>query len=112
MEMIQLNVTGNLELAEIQYFFQLIINSKMQTLALVSVYSPVDRDLLKESYNTLWTCTYQGDQALKVIDVTMITAVIALLPLPGGQDGTLFLCEKPGLDVAHIGGQDEILTDK
>ena len=35
-----------------------------------------------------------------------------LPPLPGGQDGTLFLCEKPGLDVAHIEGQDEILTDE
>lgn len=44
-----------------------------------------------------------------VIEVKNIVAVIAILPLPS-HDGLWFLGEKPGLDVAQVGGQDEELT--
>jgi hypothetical protein len=108
----QLDIAGQQEFAEVQYYFQMVVNDKEKALALVSIYSPLDRDILKESYNTLWVCTYCGDQALKVVDVKSIMAVISLPPLPGGPDGTFFLTEKPGLDVAHMGGRDEVLTDE
>jgi hypothetical protein len=108
----QLDIAGKQEFAEVQYYFQMVVNDEEKALALVSIYSPPDRDILKESYNTLWVCTYRGDQALKVVDVKSIMAVISLPPLPGGLDGTFFLTEKPGLDVAHMGGRDEVLTDE
>jgi len=33
-------------------------------------------------------------------------------PLLGHSDGTVFVVEKPGLDVAHMGGRDEVLADE
>lgn len=108
----QLSIAGRQEFAEVQYYFQMIINNEVRSLALVSVYSPPDRDILSESYNTLWACRYQGDEGLKAVDVKSITAVISMPPLPGGPDGTFFVLEKPGLDVAHMGGQDEVLTEE
>jgi len=89
-----------------------IVKSEERTLALVSLYSLPDQNILTESHNTLWICTYQGNQALKVVDVKTITAVVLLPCLPGALEGTHFLVEKPGLDVAHMGGQDEALTEE
>jgi len=81
-------------------------------LTLISVYSPIHPDIFKESHNTLWICTYQGDQALRVVDVKAITSIVTMPHLPGHSDSTVFIVEKPGLDVAHLGGQDEILADE
>jgi hypothetical protein len=78
----------------------------------VSVHTPPDQDIWVESNSTLWLCSYQGDQALEVVDVKMITAVISLAPLPRGPEGVLFLVEKPGLDIAHMGSRDEIVTEE
>jgi hypothetical protein len=108
----QLSIAGRQEFAEVQYYFQMIINNEVRSLALVSIYSPPDWDILSESYNTLWACMYQGDEGLKVVDVKSITAFILMPPLPGGPDGTFFVLEKPGLDVMHMGGQDEVLTEE
>ena len=112
MENTQLSIVGRQEFAEVQYYFQMIINNEVRSLALESVYSPPDQDILSESYNTLWACTYQGDKGLKVVDVKSITAVILILPLPGGPDGTFFVLEKPGLDVTHMGGLDKVLMEE
>lgn len=90
----------------------MVVKSERRTLALVSLYSPPDQDILAESHNTLWICRYQGDQALKVVDIKTITAVVSLPCLPGAPEGTHFLVEKPGLDVAHMGGQDEVLAEE
>ena len=90
----------------------MVIGNTHRILALVSVYSSPNLDVLKESHNTLWICTYQGDQALKVVEVKTITSVVSLPPLPGHPEGTFFVVEKPGLDVAHMGGQDEVLADE
>ncbi|KAG2362743.1 hypothetical protein BDR07DRAFT_1191202, partial [Suillus spraguei] len=51
-----------------------------KTLALVSLYSMPDYDLLRESYNTLYSCTHQGNEALVVVEVFTIQAVIAMVP--------------------------------
>lgn len=82
------------------------------TLALVSKYSPPDSELLQESFNTLWAFKKQEEEGLTIIDVKQIIAVVCVAPLPRGPEGMWFLCEKPGLDVAHIGGQDEELTEE
>jgi hypothetical protein len=80
------------------------------TIALISLYSTPDAALLQASHHTLWSCAYQGDAALRAVDVKAIVGVAAMVPLPG-VEGRYFVVEKPGLDVAHMGGDDEILTD-
>jgi hypothetical protein len=110
---LQLNIPGQLEkLAEVQYFFQVVINGEEKTVALVSLYTSPDQEVWNKSNQTLWVCYRQGDRALKVIDVKTITAVVSMVPLPSGPEGAFFLVEKPGLDVAHMGGQDETMTEE
>jgi hypothetical protein len=81
------------------------------TLACVSCYSQPHADLLQVSRNTLWSCTHQ--EAVKVVDVKSITAVVAMVPHEPFAVGEqhFFLVEKPGLDTAIIGGNDEELMD-
>lgn len=93
------------------------IGSNEKTLALVSIYSPPNQALLDASFNTLWSCTYQGDAGLKVVDVKTISSVVAMIPhnahnFPGDIVGHFFVVEKPGLDVAHMGGNDEEITEE
>jgi hypothetical protein len=80
--------------------------------ALVSLFSKPDPALLRLSVNTLWSCEYQGDSALKFVDVKCIQAVIAMVPHAPVIDGReacerFFLVEKPGLDVAVMAGAEE-----
>jgi hypothetical protein len=44
-----------------------------------------------------------------VINVKHITSVVSMIPrtIPGSQGSRLFLCEKPGLHVACMGGNME-----
>lgn len=83
----------------------------------MSVYSPPDKELLEASHFTLWSCIYQGDMALKVVDAKTIVGVVAMVPHSsenyiGDTTGRFFVVEKPGLDVAHMGGNDEIMTEE
>lgn len=47
--------------------------------------------------NTLLACIYQGNHALRVIDVTEIVAVVAMIPLPI----TSAECEQPNADALY-----------
>lgn len=57
--------------------------------------------------------SYSGDQAIAVIDVRMIEAVIAMVPhFPyGNHIQKYFVVEKPGLAVACLGGVTEDVSD-
>jgi len=92
----------------------MIVKKETRTLALVSKYSSPDAELLEESFGTLWAFKKQilGEEVLAVIDVKDIVSVICVTPLPGRTDGMHFLCEKPGLDVAQMGGVNEELTEE
>lgn len=103
-----------IEIAEVRFYFRLTVKVENQmqelTLACVSCYSHPHEGLLQASQGTLWSCTHLG--AVKVVDVKSITAVIAMVPhepFPGEK--CFFLVEKPGLDVATIGGKDEEMMD-
>ncbi len=81
-------------------------------LALVSLFSKPDKSLLSISVNTLWSCEYQGDDALQFIDIKTIQAVVAMIPHRVEISGfplseRLFLVEKPGLDVAMMACVEE-----
>ncbi|KIY48972.1 hypothetical protein FISHEDRAFT_21250, partial [Fistulina hepatica ATCC 64428] len=51
-------------------------------LAMVSVYSPPDQELWKLSHETLWCCEYRGQEALKVVPVSLIQSVVGMVPFP------------------------------
>jgi hypothetical protein len=70
-------------------------NETIKTLALISLYSTPDYELLCESYNTLYLCTHQGNEALMVVEVFAIQAVIAMVPhkLPNHPELCFFLVE-------------------
>ena len=88
--------------------FQISIGNIKRTFALISKYSPPDRFLSDKSYETVLACSYHGDTALALIEVEAIKAVVAMIPYQFRRDETLFfVVEKPGLDVATMGGEEQ-----
>jgi len=85
---------------------------KLDAYALISLYGPLDADMLEDSYHTLWACTYNGDDSLEVIPVSEIISVISMQPLPpkvGDPENLWFVVEKLGLDDIEVTGYvDEI----
>lgn len=67
--------------------------------------------LLKASHHTLWSCSYQGNVSLKVVSTKVIVGVVAMILLSGVRD-KYFVVEKPGLDIAHMRGDDETIVDE
>ena len=97
--------------AEVQYYFCLQLEDNMEvTLAMVSCFYSPNKTLLDISYNTLRSCTYLDQGSLMVIDVKYISLVIVMVPhQPFGEDSVqwYFVVEKPGLEVACLGGAEE-----
>jgi hypothetical protein len=98
----------------VYFFIHLTHEGHDLALALVSLYSAPHPKLLEVSHNMLWSCEYQGDSSLKFINVKSIQSVVAMIPhmpmIEGQQAGEhFFLVEKPGFDVAVIGGMDEAM---
>ena len=88
---------------------------------MVARYSPPHAELLRLSYGTIWSCCLQGDEGLVLVDVRSIESVVAMVPHPapivprGDQidvQGRVCVVEKPGLEVAHLGGVEEIIRDE
>jgi hypothetical protein len=99
----------------VYYYFRSLIGETETTLALVSLYSPPDKNLFEHSFHTLLSCTHAGDASLQVIDVKSILSVVAMvphLPFPGDTSERYFVVEKPGLDVASLGGVVEDVPDE
>ncbi|KAG2109538.1 hypothetical protein DEU56DRAFT_749953 [Suillus clintonianus] len=112
---VKLKIDGTTCYGEVQYFTQLAIRNdgpqaawRFRTVALVSLYSAPDKQLLELSHQTVWSCTNQGEVGLRVVDVTDIQAVVAVIPhrptLPSGvTEDRVFVVEKTGLDVSYTG---------
>jgi len=99
-------------MAEVRFFIHISRDEGDMCLALVSLFSKPDEYLLDISANTLWSCEYRNDGALKFIDVKTIQSVVAMIPhrpeIPGlPLSERFFLVEKPGLDVAIMAGIEE-----
>ncbi|KAK7037053.1 hypothetical protein R3P38DRAFT_2517049 [Favolaschia claudopus] len=56
------------------FSFKLQSTARLKTLALISVYSPPNPDLLAKSFHTVAECDYFGDDNLQVIQVPQIRA--------------------------------------
>lgn len=99
----QIHVNAETAFAEVRFYFLLEdAHEKLIPYALVSMYGPPDRDIVEDSYHTLFACPYQGDSALQVICVSSIVSVISMQPfprLPGDAEDLWFVVEKSGLDV-------------
>jgi hypothetical protein len=103
----QLIIEGAVYFAEVQFFFQILpsaLHEEFEPLALVSLYSDPDRDLLRTSSETFYTCTYQGQAGLAVVKATYIQSVVAMVPHVLNDVHRFYMFEKPGLDVADLGG--------
>jgi hypothetical protein len=94
--------------AEVQYYFRSLVRGVEKVLAMVSFYSLPHQELLGLSYNMLLSCTHDSEMDLKVIEVQYIRAVVAMVPhQPFPGDLRFFVVEKPGLDIASLGGSTE-----
>ncbi|KAI0695490.1 hypothetical protein C8T65DRAFT_710796 [Cerioporus squamosus] len=108
--------------AEVQFYFQMTVHGLTQTLALVSLFSPPDAAILDYSVYTLLVCQYRARFAdsYRVVSVKDIVSVVAMLPHPlTPEEEThahdyvhhFFVMEKPGLDVAVLGGVAQALVE-
>jgi len=52
----------------------------VHTLALISMFSPPDQEVLEESHRSTYICRYEGMAALRVVDVKAISSVVAMVP--------------------------------
>jgi hypothetical protein len=85
-----------------------------ETFALVSTYCPPHEGILQRSHNTLWSCTHGRIENMEIISVKTILAVVAMIPhklFQNDPEQWYFLAEKPGLDIAHMGGVEEDIPD-
>jgi hypothetical protein len=87
--------------AEARFYFR-IGDEVRRTLALVSLFSKPDEELLQHSHGVLTVCEYEPVARLVVIDFESISAVVGMVPFGEsveGQNTRYFLAEKLGLDV-------------
>ncbi|KJA24703.1 hypothetical protein HYPSUDRAFT_135758 [Hypholoma sublateritium FD-334 SS-4] len=87
------------------------VKNSIFTLAVLSLYSEPDHDLLTASHDTFILCKHLGDSAIQVIEVSRIKSVVAMVPYKldkhGPEEQHYFLVERPGLDVVCLGGGGE-----
>ncbi|KAF8226631.1 hypothetical protein L208DRAFT_1122658, partial [Tricholoma matsutake] len=50
------------------------------SLVLISLFGQPDHELLVESHRTTHVCHYNGDSALRIVDVKALTAVVSMFP--------------------------------
>lgn len=84
-------------------------------LAIISMYSEPNSDLLRVSHRTFVSCQYFGDNALVVVEVLCIESVVAMVPHNPAHsidsENHFFLVEQPRLDTANLGGTQEAITE-
>ena len=97
-------------------------------MAMASIYSAPDHFLREASYDTILSCTYLGNTSLRIVDIKSIESVIAMIPhcvrralgieqimVQGlailmetadewNWENRFFVVEKPGLEIAFMGG--------
>ena len=96
------------------------MREEIRNLALVSCHGPPNEELLELSHDTIWSCLPGGDSTLTLVDVHCIDSVVVMIPHPepivpqaGLVDvhGQFCVVEKPGLEVAILGGAEEPMGD-
>jgi hypothetical protein len=106
-------LNNEIEFAEVQYFFNAVVNDRRITLALVALYSRPDEDLFKRSNWTVWSVTEQGQIGLRVIDAKAILSVVSVIPhnhhlSADSSDVRFFIWEQMGMDMALLSRLGEV----
>ncbi|KAI0704476.1 hypothetical protein C8T65DRAFT_578151 [Cerioporus squamosus] len=111
--------------AEVLYFFPIEVKLadgtvEERTLAMLSDFTPPDRDIAALTHGALLACRYQGQNALRVIDAKEVQSIVGMVPLPARtaekvhpQFAALFadrffVVEKLGFDMTWIGKVDNV----
>jgi len=112
------DIKGTPAIAEVEYFFRLRFSDTVYSLALVSVFSPPDQEVLKLSSHAVYICCHGGTDAFTIVDVKAITAVVSMVPdyqvTVNGDiiipENTYSLVEAPFIRLAALGGivEDDI----
>lgn len=119
-----MNPDKQISIGEVQYFFRLraLGETKPFALAMLSVYSPPDQELLNISHGALKACTYFGQENLIVVEAKSIISVVGMIPFPllgeGGisaetctrTQGKFFLYEKITLDTGSSSEDEEDIS--
>lgn len=104
---IQLDLNGQIEFAQVQFFFNAQIGGLRRTLALISLYSRPDEALFTESYFTVWSMTELGADGLRVVEAKSILSTFSAQPhdhhVDEGDD-RYFVWEDMGLPMALLAG--------
>ncbi|KAJ6459140.1 hypothetical protein C8R47DRAFT_1328050 [Mycena vitilis] len=91
-------IDGKYEIGEVQFYLRASIHKKISAFALIDFYSQPSPDLLRRSFNTLWSCTFEPESDLRLVPVESILSVVAMVPHQVAGQSRYFLVEKPGLD--------------
>ena len=75
-----MDIKGTPAIAEVEYYFQLRFSDTVYSLALVSMFSPPDQEILELLSRAAYICHHGGTEALMVVDVKAITAVVFMVP--------------------------------
>ncbi|KIK34825.1 hypothetical protein CY34DRAFT_110128 [Suillus luteus UH-Slu-Lm8-n1] len=113
-QMVKLLIDRKIIIAEVLFYFNMSIHDEEKIFALVSEFGSPHPELLESSFQTIFTCHYQGDASLKLIEVFTVQSVVAMIPhqFPG-IDGVLFyLVERLGLDIIKMSGIEEYIPDE
>jgi hypothetical protein len=73
-------MNGARHVADVKYFFRLRFGDIIHSLAVVSMFSLPDEELLEESHHAVYICHHRGTAALRVVDVDTITSVMSMVP--------------------------------
>ncbi len=101
------------------YFFRLLLDGQLHTLAVVSVFSAPNEVLATRTHGTLKPCFYRGAAAIEAIPVKSIISVVAMIPMQATPQeaaepeaavkylNRYAVVEKPGLEIAFMAGHVE-----
>ena len=100
---IQLQIDGEIRFGEVLFYFNGEINGTKCPLAMVSLFSPHDRDLFELSHWTLMSVRKEGEMGLRVVCAKSIMSVVAAIPWsirdPERCD-ELFIYEQLGMEIS------------
>jgi len=65
---------------EVRFYFRAIIAGRQEALALCSLFSPADEEIIRETYGALNVFEYYGEENLVVIRATSILSAVAMVP--------------------------------
>ncbi|EAU82543.2 hypothetical protein CC1G_11002 [Coprinopsis cinerea okayama7 len=110
-----IRIDNSKRFAEVQFYFLADEKNLSTAKAVVSLYSEPNHELLEQSKNTLYACSYHGPHSLRIIPISSIISLISMQPMPahpGERDDLWFPVEKSGLEDGEITGYTDDLYDE